>query len=99
MLVDGTFDTLSVQAREKESEWSFESVDFNQDGFAFRCFLHTEAYPLVDNGYTVRGYINGDVTACGDIQKIVPITHDGDSHLRLFVTPPNNYINEYPQQQ
>jgi len=89
MLVDGTFEKVVV-TNSTETEWSLEDVDFKQDGFSFICFIDTDSYPLFDNGYTIRGYIDGGVVARGDIVKMSPVTHEGETMIRVFVNPPNH---------
>jgi len=90
MLVDGTFEKVVVTDPTTDTDWSLEHVDFNQDGFSFTCYIDTDSYPLFDNGYTICGYIDGTVVAEGQITKIRPITHDGDTCLRVVVNPPSD---------
>jgi len=89
-MVDGVFDRIEVEDLDQDTSWTFEEIDFQQDGFSFTCFVDSECYPLFDTGYRLRGIIDGVTVADGSIISITPVMHDGDSSLRIVSTPPTD---------
>lgn len=89
MFVDGTFDEVVVNNVDEEGrEWSFNYVEFEQDGFTFTCYFDPDAHPILCRGSDVRGYIDDTVVARGYVEEISPRTFEGRECLRTLVHPP-----------
>jgi len=90
MVVNGVFQRIEVEDTRQQQTWTVDDVDFRQDGFCFTFFVDSDYHPLFDTGYTVYGIVDGDTVARGSITSITPVSHEGQSSLRIVSTPPTN---------